>query len=143
MIIAINVLIGTMIWFAQFNPGNLIQTTGTVNVATANPNAPSNLKSTFVVFNFDTKDHQTYTVRQATANSQQYTEGQTIKIGYSPKNPNYARILDNTNPSNLSIILWLTPALIVPWFILVALLRYHSRQELIWDAAEAADINDD
>lgn len=145
MVAAICILLGCLIWYSGFNPGNLIQTKAkVVSVSNGRTDANSLLTSDFVTFEFNTKgkDEQTYKVRQIANPGTSYQKDQIINIGYHPKNPNYARNLSDTRVPFISIVLWTFPFIIMLWFILVALLRYIKRQELIWQAAEAADSND-
>lgn len=145
MIAAISILLGSLIWYAQFNPGNLIYTNAKV-ITVSNGRTDSNSSQTrdFVTFEFNTKgnDSKTYKVRQIANVGLSYKEGQIIKIGYHPKNPNFARNLSDTRPPYISIALWSVPFFILLWFMFVALIRYAKRQELIWAAAEAADSED-
>lgn len=148
MLAAVCVLLGSLIWFAQTNPGNLIQTKATVTNISLGKTDTLGTMSTFVTFEFNTREPvsadapSSYKVRQQVNDGLRYEQGQVIKVGYHPKNPNYARNLNNTSPPQISIYLWTIPFLIMLWFIFVALLRYNERQNVIWNAAEAADSED-
>jgi hypothetical protein len=141
MIAAMCVLLGALIWFAKANPGNLQRTEGTVKNLSTGRTSTDGTITTFVTFDFETRDNQVFSVRQAAADGLSYQTGNQIAIGYSPLNPNYARII-NSRPPAASIVLWIVPFYIMLWFILVALFRHHSRQVLIWKAAEAANSDD-
>jgi hypothetical protein len=145
MLSAIAILLGTLIWYAQFNPGNLIYTNArVVNISSGRTDANSTQTRDFVTFEFETSnsDGRKYQVRQIANQGMSYKEGQNIKIGYHPRNPNFARNLSDTRPPYISIALWSVPFFIIMWFIFIALIRYIKRQELIWEAAEAADSED-
>ena len=142
LIVAISILMGALIWYAQFNPGNLIYTSGKITSISSGKTDTQGNNSTFITFEFSTKESKQFSVRQVANEGIKYSEGQNIRIGYHPKNPNYARDLSNTDLPFVTITLWSIPFLIMVWFIFVALLRYIKRQELIWEAAEAADINE-
>ncbi len=148
MFAAIFVLLGALVWFAKANPGNLIQTEATITGISSGKTDAIGTISTFITFEFnsqrstspDSPSHSS--VRQQVKDGLSYSEGQKIRIGYHPKNPNYARNLNDNRPPQLSIFLWSVPFLIMIWFIFVALFRYNTRQNLIWAAAEAADAED-
>lgn len=143
LVAAICVLIGALVWFARTNPGNLIQTTGTVTgVSSGKTDAVHGTDTTFVTFDFTTRDGQTKSVRQPANDGVEHQTGQDIRVGYHPKNPNYARNLADIRPHQVSLYLWAVPFLLMIWFIFVALFRYHARQEEIYRAAEAADSDD-
>lgn len=144
LISAICILIGSLIWYAQFNPGNLVFTSAKVTGISSGKIDTQGNTSTFVTFSFQTRGHdpKQYSVRQVANTAIKYSENQNIRIGYHPKNPNYARDLSNTSLPFISIVLWSVPFLIMVWFIFVALIRYIKRQVLIWEAAEAANIDE-
>lgn len=133
------VLAGALIWFAKSNPGNLIQTTATVSNISSGKTDAIGTVSTFISFDFTTRDGQAKTVRQQTTDGLEYQEGQTIRVGYHPKNPNYARNLHDNRPDPISVVLWCVPFALMIWLTFVALFRHHARQEEIYRAAEAAD----
>lgn len=142
LVAAVCVLAGALIWFAKTNPGNLIQTNATItNISTGKTDTVGTL-STFITFDFETKQGEKKSVRQQTLDGLNYTEGQSIKIGYHPHNPNYARNLNDNRPPAISIALWSTPFVFMIWFIFIAIFRHHQRQVVIWQAAEAADADE-
>jgi hypothetical protein len=141
LVAAICVLLGALIWFAKANPGNLIRTNGIVTNLSSGRTSTDGTVTTFVTFDFNTQEDQRFSVRQAAAEGLSYQTNNQIAIGYSPLNPNYARIIDSRPPA-VAVTLWFTPFYLMLWFILVALFRHHSRQVLIWKAAEAANSDD-
>lgn len=138
----IAVLLGALIWFAKANPGNLIQTSGTVTGISSGKTDAIGTVTTFVTFDFTTREGEQKSVRQPAAAGLEYHVGETIRVGYHPKNPNYARNLHDNRPPQASLWLWTVPFMLMIWFIFVALFRYRARQEEIWRAAEAADSED-
>jgi hypothetical protein len=138
-IAALSVLAGSLLWFAKTNPGNLVQTSGTVSALSTGRSDASGTISTFVSFDFTTKDGKALTVRQRTTDGLDYEVGQAIKVGYFPDNPNFARNLRDNRPDQLSLLLWSVPFVLMIWLTFVALFRHHARQVEIWQAAEAAD----
>lgn len=135
----IAVLLGGLLWFAKANPGNLIQTTGTVtNISTGRTDAIGTI-TTFVTFDLTTRDGKQVSVRTQAAPGIEYEVGHTIRAGYHPKNPHYARNLSDNRPPQVSVYLWTVPFLIMIWCIFLALFRYSKRQQEIWAAAEAAN----
>ena len=142
LVAAICVLLGALIWFAKVNPGNLIQTTGTVTTISSGKTDTIGTVTTFVTFDFTTREGEQKSVRQPAAQGLEYHQNQEIRVGYSPKNPNYARNLHDNRPPQVSLYLWAMPFVILIWFLFVALFRYHARQEEIWRAAEAANSDD-
>lgn len=142
MVAAICVLSGALLWFAKSNPGNLIQTNATVTGISSGKTDAIGMVSTFVTFDFTTRDGTEKSVRQQANDGLAYHEGQRIKIGYHPRNPNYARNLNNNRPDLASIVLWCVPFALMIWLTFVALFRHHARQEEIYRAAEAADSDD-
>lgn len=143
MVAAISVLGGLLIWFAKVNPGSLIQTTGTVTAVSSGRTDNYGTETTFITFDFKTRDYQDKSVRQPAKDGLEYNPGQNIRIGYHPRNPNYARNLHDTRPPQESLYLWAVPFLIMIWLIFTALFRYRTRQIEIWNAAEAANIEED
>lgn len=143
MVAAIAVLSGVLIWFAKTNPGNLIQTTGTVTGISSGRTDHYGTETTFVTFDFVTRGGEAKSVRQPTSDGLDYQLGQQIRVGYHPKNPNYARNLHDNRPGQMSMYLWAVPFLVMIWLIFTALFRHHARQVEIWNAAEAADIEED
>lgn len=142
MIAAMCVLTGALVWFAKSNPGNLIQTSSVVtNVSTGKTDTVGTM-TTFVTFDFETRDGQAKSVRQPANDGLSYKEGQEIKTGYHPANPNFARNLHDNRPPAISLALWMVPFVMMIWFSFVALFRYNARQNLIWAAAEAANSDD-
>lgn len=142
MFAAMCVLAGALIWFAKTNPGNLISTKATVTNISYGRTHTTNDETTFIIFDFKTRSGESKSVRQQAHDGLKYETGQTIRVGYHPRNPNYARNLHDNRPPQASIYLWVVPFAIMLWFIFVALLRYDKRQRLIWAAAEAADSDD-
>lgn len=142
LLAAISVLAGLLIWYAKFSPGNLIYTTATVTNVTSGKTDNYGKESTFITFVFNTSTGEEKAVRQVADDGLPYQTGQHIKIGYHPANPNYARNLNDNRPPAASLALWLVPAALVVWFSFVALFRHHKRQVEIWDAAEAAGIDE-
>lgn len=138
----IAVLLGGLIWFAKANPGNLVQTTGTVTGISTGRTDSIGTITTFVTFDFTTKDGQQKSVRTPTANGIEYDVGHTIRAGYHPKNPNFARNLSDNRPPQVSLYLWTIPFLIMLWLVFLALFRYSKRQQEIWAAAEASDVRE-
>ncbi len=141
-IAAICVLLGALIWFAKANPGNLIQTTGTVTGISSGRTDATGTVSTFITFDFETHDGQDKSVRTAVSDGLEYHEGQNIRVGYFPANPNYARNLHDNRPKAVSVVLWSVPFAFMIWLTFVALFRHHQRQVEIWNAAEAANSDD-
>lgn len=139
MLAAIAILLGALVWFAQSNPANLIQTNAKVTGISTGKTDSTGTVSTFITFDFTTRDAQQKSVRQITNDGLAYSLDQSIKVGYHPKNPNYARNLHNNQPPFISLALWTIPFILMIWFIFVALFRHHKRQEIIWKAAEAAE----
>ncbi len=135
----IAVLLGGLIWFARANPGNLIQTTGTVTHISTGHTDDIGTVTTFITFDFVTREGEQKSVRTPTASGIAYEVGHTIRAGYYPKNPNYARNLADNRPPQEALYLWAIPFLIMIWLVFVALFRYSKRQQEIWDAAEASD----
>lgn len=141
-IAVIAILTGGLIWFAKANPGNLIQTSGTVtNISTGRVDDVGT-ETTFVTFDFTTRQGEQRSVRQPAATGIEYHNGQQIRIGYHPKNANYARNLSDNRPPQLSLWLWVVPFLIMIGLTFIALFRHHARQVEIWNAAEAANTDD-
>ncbi len=136
---AIAILLGSLIWFARSNPGNLVMTNGTVTGISSGRTDTLGNETTFVTFDFKTRQDESRTVRQPALKGVDYRVGQNIKIGYHPKNSNYARLLNDNRPPEASLWLWVVPFLLMIWLIFVALFRHHARQVEIWNAAEAAD----
>lgn len=134
------VLTGTLIWFAQISPGNLIRATGTVTSISSGLADAKGTINTYVIFDFRTKEGEEKTVRSITNDGLNYTVGQKISIGYHPSNPNYARNLHNDRPPVVSYYLWSIPLVLLVWFSGLAIVRFRMRQEDIWNAAEAADV---
>jgi hypothetical protein len=141
LVAAICVLLGCLIWFAKSNPGNLIQTDATVTNLSSGRTDTIGTITTFVSFDFKTRDDKRVSARQPAPEGLSYTQDKAIRVGYNPINPNYARLIDSRPPLQ-AIALWLTPFYFMIWFILVALFRHHNRQVLIWKAAEAANSDD-
>lgn len=141
-IAAIAVLLGALIWFARTNPGNLIQTTGTVTGISTGKTDVIGTTTTFITFNFTTREGEQKSVRQPASKGLEFETGHTIRVGYHPKNPSYARNLADNRPPQISLFLWSTPFLLMIWFIFVALFRHRNRQIEIWQAAEAANSDD-
>lgn len=142
MLAAIAILLGSIIWFAQSNPGNLIQTTGKVTNISSGKTDTTGTISTFITFDFKTREGEGKSVRQVTNDGLAYSLDQSIRVGYHPKNPNYARNLHNTQPPLISLGLWSVPFILMIWFLFIALFRHHQRQQVIWAAAEAANTDD-
>lgn len=142
MFAAICILLGGLIWFARSNPGNLIQTNATVTNISNGKTDSIGTVSTFITFDFTTREGEQKTVRQIASDGLEYHEGQSIKVGYHPKNNSYARNLNDNRPPVVSQALWVVPFVLMIWFIFIALFRYRKRQEIIWQAAEAANISD-
>lgn len=142
LIAAACVLLGALLWFAKTNPGNLIKTNGTVTGISSGRTDAIGTVTTFVTYEFQTRDNQTKSVRSATNDGLEYQVGQSIKVGYHPANPAYARNLNDNRPPIAAIVLWLIPFIFLIWFIFVALFRHHARQVMIWEAAEAANSDD-
>lgn len=134
----IAVLLGGIIWFAKLNPGNLIQTSGTITGISTGLTDDIGTITTFVTFDFTTREGEQKSARARTHSGVEYKVGHSIRAGYYPKNPNYARNLSDNRPPQPSIYLWSVPFLIMIWLIFVALFRYSKRQQAIWDAAEAS-----
>jgi|GEM_PF-2215630 len=133
---------GAIIWFAKFNPGNLIQTTAAVTSISSGKTDLYGTVSTFITFDFKTRDGSSKSVRQQVSDGLTYTLDQQINVGYHPKNPNYARNLNDNRPDRISILLWIVPLILASWLGFVALLRYHARQVEIWNAADAAEVDE-
>ena len=142
LIAAICVLTGALLWFAKTNPGNLVQTDATVSSISTGKTDGFGTVSTFVTFDFKTRNGTEKQVRQQANDGLAYSEGQRIKVGYHPRNPSYARNLHDNSPGAVSIALWCAPFVLMLWFTFVALFRHHSRQVEIWNAAEAAEADD-
>jgi hypothetical protein len=141
LLAAICVLLGSLIWFAKVNPGNLIKTDAVVtNISSGRTDSVGTITS-FVSFDFKTRDNIAVSARQPAPKGIFYEKDQEIVVGYNPINPNFARLNDDRVPI-ISYFLWFIPFYLMIWFIIVALFRHHSRQLLIWKAAEAADAND-
>lgn len=134
------ILAGILVWYAKTNPGNLTKTTAIVTGISKGRVDSTNRETTFVTFNFSAKNGENYTVRQP-GGSLNYEPGQEVSIGYHPENPNYARNLADNRPPALSLYLWLAPGFVASTLVAIALWRYRLRQQLIWDAAEAADVD--
>ncbi|MDQ3064967.1 MAG: DUF3592 domain-containing protein [bacterium] len=142
MVAAICVLLGALIWFAKTNPGNLLKTEATItNISSGRTDAVGTL-TTFISYDFKTRDNRIFNVRNAANDGLTYSLNQKIKIGYFPANPAYARNLADNRPPSVSVILWLMPFGLMIWFVFVILFRHHARQLEIWNAAEAADSDD-
>lgn len=139
LIAAICVLTGALLWFAKSNPGNLIQTNAVVSGISSGKTDSIGTVSTFITFDFTTRDGQDKSVRQLANDGLDYSMGQSIKVGYHPKNPNFARNLNDNRPPRTAVTLWIVPLVLLVWFTFVALFRHHARQMEIWEAAEAAD----
>lgn len=142
MIAVIAILLGCIIWFARSNPGNLIQTNGQVSGISSGKTDTTGKVSTFITFDFTTREGDQKSVRQRVNDGLVYSEGQQIKVGYHPLNPHYARNLHNNQPPLVSLALWVVPFILMIWFIFIALFRHHDRQRIIWQAAEAANVED-
>jgi hypothetical protein len=142
MVAASCVLTGLLIWFARANPGNLIQTTGTVTGISSGLTDSYGTDTTFVTFEFKTREGDQKSVRASTSDGLKYSEGQDIRIGYHPRNPNFARNFRDNRPPQVALYLWTVPFLLMIWLIFTALFRHHARQVEIWNAAEAADSDD-
>jgi len=142
LVAAICVLSGSLLWFTKSNPGNLVQTNAVVTSISSSKTNGIGAVTTFITFNFKTSDGVDKSVRQPANDGLRYTEGQNIKIGYHPSNPNYARNLNDNRPNQLSVLLWTVPFILMIWLTFVALFRHHKRQVEIWQAAEAADSDD-
>lgn len=139
LVAAICVLSGAIIWFAKLNPGNLVQTSARITTINTGKTGSTGTVSTFITFDFTARGNQQKSVRQQVSNGLEYKEGQSIKIGYHPKNPNYARNLNDNRPPDVSVVLWCVPFALMIWLTLLALFRHHARQVEIWQAAEAAE----
>lgn len=139
MLAVVAILLGCILWFAQSNPGNLIQTGGTITNISSGKTDTTGTVSTFITFDFATREGEKKSVRQVTNDGLSYSLDQSIRIGYHPKNPNYARNLHNNQPPMLSLALWAIPFILMIWFLFIALFRHHQRQQIIWTAAEAAN----
>lgn len=142
LLAAICVLVGAVIWFAKSNPGNLIYTNAQISNVTSGKTDALGNETTFITFDFATREGEQKQVRQTANDGLSYQTGQNIKVGYHPKNSNYARNLSDNRPPRISAILWLTPFVFIIWFAFVALFRHHKRQVDIWEAAEAAGIDE-
>lgn len=143
LLAAISIFAGLLVWFTKSNPGNLLYTTGTISNVTSGKIDDYGNESTFITFDFQTRHGESKSVRQIANDGLTYQNEQQIKIGYHPANPNYARNLNDNRPPTASLLLWLTPFAMIIWFSFVALFRHHKRQVDIWDAAEAAGIDED
>lgn len=141
-IAVMTIMLGGLVWFAKANPGNLIQTTGTVTGISSGKTDAVGTITTFITFDFKTREGEQKSVRQPAAAGLEYHVDETIRIGYHPKNPNYARNLHDNRPPQISLWLWAVPFVLMIWFIFVALFRFNARQQEIWRAAEAADSED-
>jgi len=142
LVAAIAVILGGLIWFARVNPGNLIQTNATVSsLSTGKTDAIGNI-TTFITFDFKTREGQSVSVRAPAGVGEKYSTGQDLRVGYHPANPNFALNLNDNKPPTASLLLWATPFALMLWFTLLALWRHHFRQLEIWAAAEAANAND-
>ncbi len=142
MIAAASVLAGMLIWFAQSNPGNLLQTNATITGISSGRTSAIGTITTFLSFDFTTHDGQSITARQAANDGLLYQEGQSIKVGYHPRNPYYVRNLNDNRPPASATVFWATPFIIIIWLGGVALFRHRQRQLLLWDAADAANSDD-
>lgn len=142
LIAASCILAGGLLWFAKTTPGNLVRTPATVRTVSEGRTDNIGTVSTFVSFDFVTKDGDSKTVRQQTNDGLLYQSGQSIIIGYHPKNPNYARNLTDNRPPVTAIVLWLVPIGMFIWLGFIAAFRFHARQVEIWNAAEAADADE-
>lgn len=141
MCAAMCVLLGTLLWYAKSNPGNLVQAQATITNVSSDTHQVARALN-FITFTFNTRAGEQKSVRQQVLPNTEYAQGQTIRIGYHPKNPNFARNLSDIPPPTASLYLWATPFVLMVWFTIVALFRYEKRQQIIWDAAEAADVNE-
>lgn len=141
LLAAICVLLGSLIWFARANPGNLIKTNATVTGLSSGKTDTLGTITTFVSFDFKTREDKAVSARQPAPAGLNYSVEEQIQVGYSPLNPNYARLI-NSRPPEVSFVLWFVPFYFMIWFIIVALFRHHARQVTIWKAAEAADSED-
>jgi hypothetical protein len=139
LVAAISVLTGALMWFSKTNPGNLIQTQGTITSISSGKTDTVGTITTFVSFSFNTSDGKPVEVRQPAAEGLAYETGQVIPVGYFPKNPNFARNLSDKRPPAIALALWLIPFALMIWLGFLALFRHHARQVEIWEAAEAAD----
>lgn len=142
VIAAICILLGCLLWFAHTHPGNLIRVPATATGLSTGRTDTIGTVTTFVSFDFTTKDGRAVSARQPAEASRSFTSGQQFIAGYNPKNPNFARIIPDNRPPELAVWLWLVPFYLLLWFLLVALFRHHRRQVEIWRAAEAADSDD-
>lgn len=142
LIAAICVLSGALVWFAKSTPGNLIKTEATVSGVSTGKTDSLGTLSTFISFDFKTRNGETKTVRQQVTDGLSYQQGQAITVGYHPKNPNFARNLQDNRPGMASLVLWSVPFLLMIWLTFVALFRHHARQVEIWQAAEAAEADE-
>ncbi|MDQ3123203.1 MAG: DUF3592 domain-containing protein [bacterium] len=142
MMAASCVLLGALLWFAKTNPGNLVKTNATItNISSGRTDAVGTV-TTFITYEFKTREDRTVSVRNVTNDGLTYSEGQNITIGYHPANANFARNLYDNRPPSAAKVLWIVPFIFMIWFIFVALFRHHARQLEIWKAAEAADTDD-
>lgn len=135
-----SILTGTLMWYAQISPGNLVRATGTVTGISSGLADAKGTVNNYITFDFRTKGGQERTVRSITNDGLSYSVGQEISIGYHPLNPNYARNLHNDRPPVASYYLWSLPFVLMVWFAGLAIVRFRMRQEDIWNAAEAADV---
>jgi hypothetical protein len=134
------ILTGLMLWFVLLHPAKLVRTSGTVTSVNSGKTDALGTVTTFINFRFTPAGRAPVTVKAPVTNGHIYTPGNTLTIGYSPLNPNYARNLSHTAPPKLSFVLWAVPPLLAFWFGVVALVRHHERQEQIYAAAEAAGV---
>lgn len=139
---AICVLLGCLVWFANTHPGNLVRVPASVTGLSSGRTDNFGTITTFVTFDFKTRDGRQVSARQPAEPGRDFSEGQAFMAGYSPKNPNFARIIPDNRPPQSAVWLWLVPFYFLLWFLLVALHRHHQRQVVIWQAAEAADSDD-
>lgn len=141
-IATIAITLGGLLWFAKLSPGNLLQTTATVSNVTSGRTDHLGNSTTFVIFDFRTQGGEDKSVRQPAPSGLEYKPGDKIKVGYHPKNPNYARLLNDIRPPQLALWLWIVPFIIMIWLIFVTLFRHRTRQLEIWAAAEAANADE-
>lgn len=148
MLAAICILAGALLWFAQSNPGNLVAAKAGVTGISSGKTDAFGGSTTFVTFSFDASQPAPVTnssrvsVRQPAIEGLKYEVGQEIKVGYHPKNPNFARLLNDTRPPRLSLVFWAMPFVILIGLVFLALFRHHARQVEIWNAANAANSDD-
>jgi hypothetical protein len=139
----IAVLFGLLIWYAPMHPAKLVRTNGTVMNLNSGKTDTQGTVTTFITFSFAASDGRKVSVKAPiTSKYTGYRVGDSLLVGYSPLNPNYARNLSHILPPRLSIVLWAAPFVMFFWFGVVALARHHTRQEEIFFAAEAAGIKE-